>query len=581
MTTATSTVAELLATPAGRRALSVQSPCFFDTYYCGMRFAAHREKWLLTIEAECKKARSDEQKGAMLILAPRDHGKTEACVTVAARAVCMNRNIRILWIAESQGQSEKRMRRVKAVLEGTRILTDWCSEPRSGLGPWLQTAEDRWMATQVYIARSLQSVDPTLEAVGAGGAITGGHFDLIMCDDLEDDRTTFSAAQRQKTREWFKGTVRPMLVKGGQIVVVGTRKHHDDLYAHFIDDPTFTIMEDRAIERMPESYEFLMRKDQNGRETISGMEIKGESEVLWPEERPIDYLLRERMAIGNRLFNREFQNQVVDDESAAVRWEWLEAALQRGRHLSLYEIPDVPDLDIVQGWDLALVTDVQKAETRDTDYSVGITLGRDNANGDRYLLGISRRRGLSQAKLQEAVKTEYAKFGHRIRVVSVERNNFGELHYLGLKRSTDMPLKPHLTTGSAKADPWDGVPSLSALFENDKFVIPSKTQEDRDAVAPLLSEMWGLGRERHDDTVMALWIAEVQIRKSAFVHRVSFGEDDEMAMAAEERMTPAGLYDEDFNEKAMRVHTEAEKGVDPSTGKPAAFWAGLPGFGDG
>ena len=551
----TDAVAKLLHSPAGRRALAAQSPVFFDTYYCSMRYANHRERWLQLFEDTMREARTSQQKGALLLLAPRDHGKTEACVTAAARAICLNRNIRILWISESQAQAEKRMRRVNAVLESKRVVDDWCSDPAGGMGPWRQSSEDRWMSTQVYVARTLASVDPTLEAVGSGGSVTGGHFDMIMCDDLEDDRTTYSAAQRARTRDWFKGTVRPMLVKGGTLIVVGTRKHFDDLYGHFIDDATFAVIEDKAIGQWPEKHEFQYERDPNGRERLTGVSVEGEHEVLWPEERPIEYLLREQLSVGKRLFNREFQNMVVDDESAAVKWEWLERAQERGRGLSLYEMPDAPGLDIVQGWDLALVTDVHQAQRQDTDYSVGITLGRDD-NGVRYLLGIKRIRGLSQGRLHQAVKREYARFGSRVRVVSVERNNFGELHYLGLKRSTDLPLKPHLTTGSAKADPWHGVPSISALFENDKFVIPSKTPQDRELVAPMLQELWGLGRERHDDTVMALWIAEVQLRKSAFVHRVSFNDNEEMAMAAEERERPADLLDD--QERRLRVFDAAE-----------------------
>lgn len=576
-------VAELLDSPEGRRALAVQSPVFFDTYYCGMRFAKHREGWLQRIELARQEAKAQQQKGALLLLAPRDHGKTEACITVAARAVCMDRNVRILWISESQGQAEKRMRRAKAVLESERITTDWCSNPELGMGAWRQTPEDRWMATQVYVSRQLQSVDPTLEAVGSGGAVTGGHFDLIICDDLEDDRTTFSAAQRQKTRDWFRGTVRPMLVKGGMLVIVGTRKHHDDLYGHFLEDPTFRVHEDKAISRFPDNYKFIYEKDERGRETLVDVEIEGEHAVLWPEERPIDYLLRERLATGNRLFAREFQNEVVDDETAAVRWEWLQAAIARGKELGLrlYELPDpetAPGLDIVQGWDLALVTDVRKAESRDTDYSVGITWGKDE-NGNRYLLGLRRIRGLSQANLHRVVREEYDRFGGRVRVVSVERNNFGELHYLGLKRSTDLPLRPHLTTGKAKADPWEGVPSLSMLFEAGKVVIPASSRDDREAVDPLLQELWGLGRERHDDTVMALWIAEIQLRKSAFVHRISFTEGAEMAMEAEERLAPGDLLDGVDDPRRMRVFTDDQTAEERERSIASIAWSGLP-FGD-
>ena len=554
--TTTTAVAEIIESPAGRRALAVQSPVFFDSYYCGMRFAAHRERWLGMIEKSRTSSLGRSQKGAFLLLAPRDHGKTEACISVTVRAICMDRNTRILWISESQGQAEKRMRRAKTVLESERITTDWCSNPELGMGAWRQTPEDRWMATQVYVSRGLHSVDPTLEAVGAGGSVTGGHFDMIICDDLEDDRTTFSAAQRQKTREWFRGTVRPMLVKGGMLLVVGTRKHHDDLYGHFVDDPTFRIWEDKAITRFPESHKFIYEKDDNGRETIIDVKVEGESEVLWPEERPIDYLLRERMATGNRLFNREFQNEIVDDESAAVRWDWLQAAMGRGAALSLYELPDeqtAPGLDIVQGWDFALVTDVHKAETRDTDYSVGITWGRDD-NGVRYLLGIRRVRGLSQSRLHLVVKEEYEKFGRRIRVVSVERNNFGELHYLGLKRSTDLPLKPHLTTGKAKADPWEGVPSISMLFEAGKVVLPSQKKDDREALEPL-------------------------------VHRVSFGDGNEMAMAAEERKAGPDLLDGDDDDRGLQVFTEAPAEETPkdrrareSAALASRSWRGLPGY---
>ena len=549
------TVAKLLRSPAGRRALSIQSPVFFDTFYCGMRFAQHRETWLERFQAVKKKAKEAGQKGALLLLAPRDHGKTEACVTEAVRAVCMNRDIRILWISESQGQAEKRMRRVKALLDSKKLQDDWCTAPSEGYGPFRVTDEDRWMSTQVYVNRKLQSVDPTLEAVGSGGSVTGGHFDLIICDDLEDDRTTYSQTQRQKTREWFSGTVRPMLVKGGTMIVVGTRKHNDDLYGHMGDDPTFAIMENKAISVWPDKHNFILERDENGREIITGIDIEGDTEVLWPAERPIDYLLRERQAVGARLFNREFQNEVIDDASSAIRWEWLKNAMERGKNHSLGELPKVPGLDIVQGWDLALVTDVKKAESRDTDYTVGVTWARDD-NGNRYLLSIFRQRGLTPAMLRGVVAREYAKFGEKVRVVAVEKNNFGELHYLGLKRTTDLPLKPHVTTGKNKADPWEGVPSIGALFETGKVVLPTKTRDDREAIDSLVQELWGLGRERHDDTVMALWIAETVLRKSAFVHMVSFSDDDEYAMAADERMLQEDLLDDGSEKEATRVARE-------------------------
>ncbi len=41
---------ELVATTEGRRALSIASPVFFDSYYLGMHAAGHRNNWLNTVE---------------------------------------------------------------------------------------------------------------------------------------------------------------------------------------------------------------------------------------------------------------------------------------------------------------------------------------------------------------------------------------------------------------------------------------------------------------------------------------------------------------------------------------------------
>ena len=84
------------------------------------------------------------------------------------------------------------------------------------------------------------------------------------------------------------------------------------------------------------------------------------------------------------------------------------------------------------------------------------------------------------------------------------------------------------------------MPSLGVLFENGKVTLPNKTRSDREALEPMVAELWGLGRERHDDTVMALWIAETVLRKSAFNYVISFSDDDSDNLTA----LPTGTGDE-------------------------------------
>lgn len=507
----------LPASAIERRALSSVSPVFFDTYYCGMRYASHRSNWFDQLDRTWEGARDQGDKGRQLVLAPRDHGKTEAAITYAVRAICLNRDVRILWICESASQAEKRMRRVKALLRSERIVADWASDPARGCTPF-ESEETPWTQTQVYVPRKLESVDPTITAIGSGGAVTGAHFDLILADDLESDMSCHTSAQRAKTKRWFKATVLPMLSRGGLIAVIGTRKHYDDLYGDMIADPSWALIEDPAVAQMPESYAYET-ETRDGREVICGVSIQGEARVLWPEERPIEYLLRERRSMGAQLFAREFQHQVQDDSASAFRFEWLSDAKSRGSELSMYEIPPyVERLEIVQGWDFSLVQSVRDAEARDTDYTVGTTWARDLDTGDHYLLGMFRRRGLTPAQLRTAVIEEFNRFRGRVSSIAVERNAFGEMHYVGLKQSTDLPIVPHLTTGAKKADPWSGVASLSVLFENGKVILPSRTEHDRRMIEPLISELWGLGREKHDDTVLSLWIAHSVLRRDRFAH---------------------------------------------------------------
>jgi len=285
-----------------------------------------------------------------------------------------------------------------------------------------------------------------------------------------------------------------------------------------INDPSWALIEDPAILRMPESYTY-QTETRDGREIICGVDVTGETRVLWPEERPIEYLLRERRSMGAQLFAREFQHAVQDDSASAFRYEWLRDAQERGKSLSMYSFPPVERLEIVQGWDFSLVQNVAQAEARDTDYTVGTTWARDLDTGDHYLLGLFRKRGLTPAQLRDAVIREFDAFGGRVSQIAVERNAFGEMHYVGLKTSTDLPIVPHLTTGAKKADPWSGVASLSVLFENNKVILPSRNEGDRRAIEPLIAELWGLGREKHDDTVLSLWIAHSVLRKERFAHR--------------------------------------------------------------
>jgi len=533
-----------------RRELSLRSPTYFDSRYCSMRYAAHRERMLNRMFAEYVAARAslrtgNPQKRKLLLLEPRDHGKTEATVTFTTELICHDRGIRIMFIGESADKARQRLSRVKSLLTSPRIQADWCSAPESGYGPFLpprgaeKVYDTKWDESQIKVIRLVKHIDPTVLAMGMGGAVTGGHHDVIILDDPETYLSVKTEATRRANREWLLTTIMPMLVVGGLLLVVGTRKHYDDLYGHLMKKPDWRIIREPAISKFPERYEPIWEDDEHGRPLIVDWEIEGDYEVLWPEERPLKVLLTEREGmrsddgISYTHFAREYQNEVTDEASVLFKRDHLDAANQRGKDLALYRGNETTGWPApilwVQGWDPAFVTDEKHAERRDSDFQVGITWGANVLTRERYLGGLTRERGSSELVKKMNVIREYARWSPPIGEanlsiidhvlngwvigVAMEANSAGKYMAIGVEAEDDrdIPLVARWTGPEVK-DPFKGVPSLQALYERGKVIHPYADAMTRSIVDILCSELHGLGSEAHDDTVLALWIAEVMLR---------------------------------------------------------------------
>lgn len=63
---------------------------------------------------------------------------------------------------------------------------------------------------------------------------TSQHYDLIILDDIVNDKNTNSPDLRKKTSDFYKSCV-DLLEPNGRIVLIGTRWHFGDLYNSFLD----------------------------------------------------------------------------------------------------------------------------------------------------------------------------------------------------------------------------------------------------------------------------------------------------------------------------------------------------------
>lgn len=520
-------------TPEGRRYITRRGDgvglSFVAQHYLGLAVAECHERWYRELD------RSDR----VLVLAPRAHGKTSAIarVLVLHRILC-NRNIRILLLSRTTQGANDSLSVVKADLEtNEKILGDWQVDAEGGT----IRSKGSWGQTQVTVRRVKNLRDPTLRARGWGSALTGGRYDLIILDDIEDDESVINAAQRRKTLNRMRMTVAPLLDTGGRIVVIGTKKHADDLYTHLAEDPTYALVHDRAILEWPEldKVSYQTRHDESGKEIVVAASIPAndnagrpiaQGRALWPEKWPVSSLLMIRRSIGERAFQQEYQNEAVDDATTPFRLSWLAAAKALGAkrgfvregcidHDPLRPVPRCEGLIVYQCVDFSLVDDPEAAEAQDSDWTVVETWGLRWETQERELLRVARRQGLSHGEMLGFIREEAARFPQRIAVV-VETNSFGKLYEMGLRRTTSLPLYGHVTD-ARKHDLYEGVPGMATNYEAGKVILPyagaadlpANEDDARGIVDVFVREHHGLGRERHDDTVMCAWIGETWIKR--------------------------------------------------------------------
>lgn len=532
-------IIKLMTTKEGRRALSIKSPSFFARHYMGLDYIEHQDRWVKTALELIKKAENNQTKEKLLVLAPRGHGKSYLALIMCVWSLVTNRDKTILIVSATAGQAEKRLKAIRAYLESDKIVGDWASEDL----PPFRDESTSWLNNRIYLKRQGTLIDPSLEAIGIGGSITGGHVDIVILDDVEDSITANSEAFRRRSSEWLSATLLPILNRGGLLLTIGTRKNSNDLYSEMLADPTTTAVVDSAIIKFPTSYEFVTEYKE-GRETITDVKIEGEeeAEVLWAEKRPLKFLLTEMATMGRSNFFREMQNQPVSEDDSVFKPSWVELAVKKGAHFSSGELPEKVEM-ISVGIDLSLNTEADKARRADSDYTVLIAIGV-NDKGDRFIVDMDRFRGVTP----DALYGRIVGFCNRLPLtpseVRVERNNFGALHALSLKGRTDLPIREHQTTKKTKTE---GLSALAVLLENGKMVIPSQTESDRAKYRPLIDELIGFPLSKHDDAVLALTIALEAVRSSGFTYSAFMG--DGSINALEERTKMESI--EDYEEKAQ------------------------------
>lgn len=231
-----------------------------------------------------------------LIVMPPQHGKSS----------------RTRWgsLHRCKNQPEHRIVVASAELDLAREHTRWVrnklEENTVRLG--LNTARDRRSAR----AWDIEGHRGGMYAVGIGGALTGRPADLLVLDDpVKESKAVETPEQRNAMWTWFTEVALTRLAPGGQVVVIMTRWHEDDIAGRILkgqEGSDWLVLHLPAICDDPDT-DLLERE-------------KGE--VLWPGRYDLAEIEGKRKSLGSRSFAALYQGRPVPAGGTLLQRHWFQ-----------------------------------------------------------------------------------------------------------------------------------------------------------------------------------------------------------------------------------------------------------------
>lgn len=270
-------------------------------------------------------------------------------------------------------------------------------------------------------------------ARGRGQAVRGvrnGPYrpDLIVCDDLENDRSVRNQELVNASIDWLRGSVLGAFDRGGldgTLVVVGTRISTRSLLSHF-----------------------LTADGWSGK--VFSAELPGEK-TLWPAKYSWSDLKRICAAMGVKAYRREYLN-APDDTGSAFRSEWIRyydpsevTAEAEAMRTAIYVDPSATDMG---------------------DYKAVIVLGRSRSGQD-YV----RRAWIRQTSIEHflrAVAELYQEY--QPEVIGFESNGFQTVLAEAWRRHcTERGINPPLVMVNNHQSKDSRISRLSVLVETGRI----------------------------------------------------------------------------------------------------------------
>lgn len=385
------------------------------------------------------------------LLAPRGHGKSHIVAAYIIWRIVRDPNIRVLTITINQDKANEMMMLVKSQLESNERLTELFGPQRS-FTDWSSSTFRVQRAGKTGIAHK----EPTFTVLGVTASMVGGHYDIIILDDITDQNNSRTPGRRKTLENLYNMTVTPMLEPEGQIISIGTKWHEHDIHWYLASLKNYKTKIYKAIDI------------ESGKPT-----------PLWQDQWPLEKLEERKVGMGNTSFEMQYQNNIISTEDSPIKREWIEQSLEEFK-------PPMNEVFTYIGVDLA-------SKGEESDYFTITVIGIDQ--GKIYVLdGIKTKASLFRQF--ELIKSYDAKW--KPMKIGIEQAAQQKIIVDQLQESSLLPIVP--IKSSIVNDRMSRVQRLSVLFETGRIYLNPKLSEWAD-------ELLSFPRGANDDTIDSLSFA--------------------------------------------------------------------------
>ena len=256
--------------------------------------------------------------------------------------------------------------------------------------------------------------------VGVGGSLTGrGARYMILDDPVKNRKEANSPTYRQAVWEWYTSTFYTRLAPGGNILLIVTRWHEDDLAGRLL----------AAAKADPKADQWtVITLPAVAEEPIAAYDPRQPGEVLWPQRWDAAEMRRKRAVVGERDWASLYQQRPAPDEGEIFKRHHWRYWQPRGANLppvtvtmadssviqvEAVELPARFD-DMAQSWDCTF------KDTSSSDFVAGQVLGRLGA--DKFMLDyICERLGI--VATMEAIRSWRIKWPKAIAILIEDKAN--------------------------------------------------------------------------------------------------------------------------------------------------------------